>query len=33
MGARGKLASVLGREHAPNDYMVGLLEIWDKIEK
>ncbi len=33
LAGRGTLASVLGREHAPNDYMVGLLEIWDKINK
>lgn len=31
LGARGKLASVLGKEFAPNDYMVQLLRIWDVI--
>ena len=31
LAARGQLASVYGKEQAPNDYMVHLLEIWDKV--
>ena len=33
LAARGKLASVYGKSHAPNDYMVSLLEIWSKVDK
>ena len=32
LGARGELASVYGKDKAPNDYMVHLLEIWRKVE-
>ena len=32
LGARGKLASVYGKDKAPNDYMVHLLEIWRKVD-
>ncbi len=31
MAARGKLASVYGKDMAPNDYMVQLFEIWPKV--
>ncbi|HEX6385622.1 MAG TPA: penicillin acylase family protein, partial [Anaerolineae bacterium] len=30
--ARGKLATVYGRDAAPNDYMVHLLRIWDVVD-
>ena len=33
LAARGKSASVYGKSHAPNDYMVQLLEIWPKVNK
>ncbi|MDX1691719.1 MAG: penicillin acylase family protein [Acidimicrobiia bacterium] len=29
LAARGELATVLGRDGAPNDYLVGLLRVWD----
>jgi len=32
LGARGELASVYGKDKAPNDYMVHLLEIWRKVD-
>lgn len=32
LAARGRLASVYGRKAAPNDYMVGLLRMWDVVE-
>ena len=32
LGARGELASVYGKNKAPNDYMVHLLEIWRKVD-
>jgi acyl-homoserine-lactone acylase len=32
LAARGLLATVYGRDAAPNDYMVHLLRIWDVIE-
>jgi acyl-homoserine-lactone acylase len=32
LAARGRLASVLGPEGAPNDYLVGLLRVWDVVE-
>ena len=32
LAARGKLASVYGKDLAPNDYMVHLLEIWRKVD-
>ncbi len=32
LAARGKLASVYGKDAAPNDYMVHLLRIWDVVE-
>ncbi|MBN1146193.1 MAG: acylase [Anaerolineales bacterium] len=32
LAARGLLASVYGRDAAPNDYMVHLLRIWDVVE-
>jgi penicillin amidase/acyl-homoserine-lactone acylase len=32
LAARGKLASVYGREMAANDYMVALLRVWDFVE-
>ena len=32
LAARGVLASVEGREAAPNDYLVGLLRIWDTVD-
>ena len=31
LAARGKLASVYGKDQAPNDYMVHLFEIWRKV--
>ena len=31
LAARGKLASVYGKDKAPNDYMVHLFEIWRKV--
>ena len=31
LAARGKLATVYGRDAAPNDYMVHLLRIWDVV--
>jgi penicillin amidase/acyl-homoserine-lactone acylase len=31
LAARGKLASVYGKNKAPNDYMVHLFEIWRKV--
>lgn len=33
IGARGKLAEVLGKKFAPNDYMVQLLRIWDVVHE
>lgn len=32
LAARGKLASVYGKDAAPNDYMVQLLRIWEVVE-
>jgi len=32
LAARGKLASVYGKDLAPNDYMVHLFEIWRKVD-
>lgn len=32
LAARGKLASVFGRQAAPNDYMVHLLRVWDTVD-
>ncbi|MCI0397199.1 MAG: acylase [Chloroflexi bacterium] len=32
LAARGRLATVYGRDAAPNDYMVQLLRIWDVVE-
>ncbi len=32
LAARGTLAAVYGKDKAPNDYMVSLLEIWPKVE-
>jgi acyl-homoserine-lactone acylase len=32
LAARGQLASVYGKDAAPNDYMVHLLRIWDVVE-
>jgi len=32
LAARGRLASVYGKDAAPNDYMVHLLRIWDVVE-
>jgi acyl-homoserine-lactone acylase len=32
LAARGRLATVLGRKGAPNDYMVQLLRVWDVVE-
>ena len=32
LAARGKLASVYGKDKAPNDYMVHLFEIWRKVD-
>ena len=32
IAARGRLASVFGRNAAPNDYMVHLLRVWDVVE-
>ena len=32
LAARGDLATVYGQEAAPNDYLVGLLRIWDDID-
>lgn len=32
IAARGHLAEVYGADAAPNDYMVGLLRIWDTVE-
>ncbi|HEX6383363.1 MAG TPA: penicillin acylase family protein, partial [Anaerolineae bacterium] len=32
LAARGKLATVYGRDAAPNDYMVHLLRIWDVVD-
>jgi acyl-homoserine-lactone acylase len=32
LAARGRLATVLGRKGAPNDYMVRLLRIWDVVD-
>jgi acyl-homoserine-lactone acylase len=31
LAARGQLASVYGKDAAPNDYMVQLLRIWDEV--
>jgi acyl-homoserine-lactone acylase len=31
LAARGDLATVYGRDAAPNDYMVGLLRVWDTV--
>jgi acyl-homoserine-lactone acylase len=31
LAARGQLASVYGKDAAPNDYMVALLRIWDAV--
>lgn len=33
LAARGKLATVYGRQAAPNDYMVHLLRIWDIVDE
>lgn len=33
LAARGQLATVYGKDAAPNDYMVHLLRIWDVVEK
>ena len=32
LGLRGKLATVYGKDGAPNDYMVQLLRIWEVVE-
>jgi acyl-homoserine-lactone acylase len=32
LAARGRLATVLGRKGAPNDYMVQLLRVWDVVD-
>jgi len=32
LAARGKLASVYGKDAAPNDYMVHLLRVWDVVD-
>ena len=32
LAARGRLASVYGKDAAPNDYMVHLLRVWDVVE-
>jgi acyl-homoserine-lactone acylase len=32
LAARGRLATVLGRKGAPNDYMVQLLRVWDAVD-
>ncbi|MGD9099394.1 MAG: acylase [Anaerolineae bacterium] len=32
IAARGQLASVYGKDAAPNDYMVHLLRVWDVVE-
>ena len=32
LAARGKLASVYGKDKAPNDYMVHLFEIWRNVD-
>ena len=33
LALRGKLASVKGRESAPVDYLVGMLKVWETVDK
>ena len=33
LAARGKLATIYGKDAAPNDYVVGLLRIWDTVDE
>jgi acyl-homoserine lactone acylase PvdQ len=33
LAARGKLATIYGKDAAPNDYLVGLLRVWETVEE